>query len=168
MEREYKLGPDDEDRGLTKEQYDQAQKELRIRTSEYISSMANKPLRLFYIFENHNQQQQALELLKKSEFYDELRQTYNSGIDPERPDIGIRMDFKKTPENFEDKLISLFAKSGMIIKEKYYQEIQPVDKPFKKIKETEPIIQKGTDKILQMKSLKQTKKPDGSEIPKAA
>ena len=112
-----------EEFGMNEADFSESQHELSIEKGRYINKEADGPARISFIFENHEQQEKVLKFLsEQGEFYDELRQINTFCTDPYRPNEGIRIDFAKTPENFEQNVIDLFKKQKFNVVKTYLDE----------------------------------------------
>lgn len=109
---------------FSEERPDTPQEKLSREVSRYAGNEREKDSKLYFIFDSPEMRNQAMQVLNK--LRDERREyddcfSFFLGCkeDPERPDVGIEINFSKNPEGIREKFEKLLVDQGLMPREEY-------------------------------------------------
>jgi hypothetical protein len=100
-------------------------------------------------------------LEESRKFYTELSNLIHFSQDP-RNELGIRLDFQKTPEGQVSKVEQLFAKNGCKVTNKFWVDVRPQPVGSKFAAASEQTAKKTSGNLITMPK---PKEPGTPEIP---
>ncbi len=113
-----------EEKGLTKEQFAEAQKELERTANEAAGKEREKTVKLFFEFESSEKRNAAMRLLnelrdERAEYDDLFRYFVSCGVDAGRPDVGLEVKFSRNIPQLQEQIEALLAENDDKPKEEY-------------------------------------------------
>ena len=113
-----------EEPGLSKEEFSDAQAALGKEASRYAGRERERKSKLYFEFDSPGTRDWAMatlrELRKNSHEHDDRFRFYiDCKVDPERPDIGMEIEFSKNPESLRKDFEQLLAERGIVPQEEY-------------------------------------------------
>jgi hypothetical protein len=112
-----------DEKGLSAEQFESAQRNLEKKVQRALGEEREKPMRLYFEFDNTEMSKAAIDLLNRllieRKDYDEtFRYFQGCGPDPLRPE-GIELRFNKNIPGLREKFEALLSEQGIIPREEY-------------------------------------------------
>jgi len=112
-----------DEKSLSVKQLESAQRKLEKKIQQALGEEREKPMRLYFEFDNVDMREAAMNLLNKlrdeRKDYDEtFRYFQGCGPDPLRPE-GIELRFNKNVPGLREKFEALLSEQGIIPREEY-------------------------------------------------
>lgn len=130
-----------EELGLSEEQFNARQKELKRDISAELGRRREAQSHEYFTFENRARRDEAIALIHKvrddegHKDHELFRYLLSWRPDPakHKHEVGLELYFQKTPEDLEEKLRTFFQENGFELKDRVYNvvEMPPPAKPKK-------------------------------------
>jgi hypothetical protein len=113
-----------EDLGESEGEFAARGEEIKRHVGSEAGKEREKDMKLYFEFDTKGMRDKAMEILnglrsERHEYDDNFRYFEGCSADPERPDVGIEMDFTKNPKGLREAFEKVLAEQGIVPKEEY-------------------------------------------------